>query len=64
MCLVGDTMFDLEGAKQIGIDCIAVRYGFGDADEMKQNGAIAVCDALPDLPGLIKALGEPVQRKE
>jgi phosphoglycolate phosphatase len=59
MCLVGDTMFDLEGAKQIGIDCIAVRYGFGDADEMKRNGAIAVCDELSDLPGLIKALEEP-----
>jgi phosphoglycolate phosphatase len=54
MCLVGDTLFDLNGAKQIGIDCIAVRYGFGDAEEMKKNGAVAICDQLTDLPELLQ----------
>jgi len=56
MCLIGDTMFDLVGAKKIGIDCIAVSYGFGDAKEMLQNGAIAVCDRMADLPELIQRL--------
>ncbi len=56
MCLIGDTMFDLVGAKKIGIDCIAVSYGFGDAKEMLQNGAIAVCDRMADLPELIQKL--------
>jgi phosphoglycolate phosphatase len=54
MCLVGDTMYDLVGAKQIGIDCIAVRYGFGDAEEMKKNGAVAICDTLTDLPMMVQ----------
>jgi phosphoglycolate phosphatase len=54
MCLVGDTLFDLNGAKQIGIDCIAVRYGFGDAEEMKKNGAVAICDTLTDLPEMVQ----------
>lgn len=54
MCLVGDTMFDLEGAKLIGIDCIAVRYGFGNADEMFANGAVAICEKLEDLPEIIR----------
>ncbi len=56
MCLIGDTMFDLVGAKKIGIDCIAVSYGFGDAKEMLQSGAIAVCDRMADLPELISSL--------
>ena len=56
MSLVGDTMFDLEGAKKIGIDCIAVSYGFGDAKEMLQNGAIAICDGMAELPKLIHEL--------
>ncbi len=56
MCLIGDTMFDLVGARKIGIDCIAVSYGFGDAKEMLQNGAIAVCDRMADLPELIQKL--------
>lgn len=56
MCLIGDTMFDLVGAKKIGIDCIAVSYGFGDAKEMLQNGAIAICDRMADLPELIQKL--------
>lgn len=56
MCLIGDTMFDLIGAKQIGIDCIAVSYGFGDAKEMKENGAIAICDSMSDLPKMIQEL--------
>ena len=49
-------MFDLVGAKKIGIDCIAVSYGFGDAKEMLQNGAVAICDRMADLPELIQRL--------
>ena len=56
MCLIGDTMFDLVGAKKIGIDCIAVSYGFGNAKEMLQNGAVAICDRMADLPELIQRL--------
>lgn len=56
MCLIGDTMFDLVGAKKIGIDCIAVSYGFGNAKEMLQKGAVAICDRMADLPELIQRL--------
>lgn len=30
--LIGDTHFDLEAAKEIGMDCIIVKYGFGDEE--------------------------------
>ena len=40
--LVGDTKFDVQGAKSLGIDCIGVTYGFGTAAELK--GCVAVAD--------------------
>ncbi|MCM1106188.1 MAG: HAD hydrolase-like protein [Blautia sp.] len=53
MCLVGDTIFDVEGAKCIGMPCVAVRFGFGDMEEMMAAGAVAVCDDLLELPGIL-----------
>lgn len=43
MCLVGDTRFDAIGAKQVGIRCVGVSYGFGTAEEMLTAGAEVVC---------------------
>ena len=36
--LVGDTAFDANGAKAVGIDCIGVLYGFGTREELEQAG--------------------------
>ena len=33
MCLIGDTMFDVNGAKELGIACLAVSFGFGDVSD-------------------------------
>ena len=49
MCIrdrIGDTMFDVNGAKELGIFCIAVSYGFGDVEEMKAAGVAGMCDSL------------------
>ena len=56
MCLIGDTVYDAAGAAAAGIDCIAVTYGFGDVEQMKQAGAAAVCEQICQLPQLIQAL--------
>ncbi len=40
--LIGDTHYDADGAKEGGIDCIGVGYGFGGAEEMWNAGAVAV----------------------
>ena len=45
--LVGDTKFDVQGAKSLGIDCIGVTYGFGTAAELK--GCVAVADSVAEL---------------
>lgn len=54
ICLIGDTMYDVEGANAHDIPCIAVTYGFGDVEEMRAGGAVAFVDNLMELPELLK----------
>lgn len=56
MCLIGDTMFDIEGANKVGVQSIAVSFGFGNVDEMLKSGAKAVVDDLRELPGVLAKL--------
>ena len=56
MCLIGDSIYDVEGANLVGIPCIAVSYGFGDVKEMTEAGAVAVIDNLIELPDLLKKM--------
>ncbi|MCR5762499.1 MAG: HAD hydrolase-like protein [Treponema sp.] len=37
--LIGDTHFDVVGAKAAGIDCIGILYGFGSRQELESYGA-------------------------
>lgn len=55
MCLVGDTKYDVCGAKKFGIDCVAVSYGFGDRRELEELGAVCVCDNLKEVVDYIEA---------
>lgn len=56
MVLIGDTMYDIEGADKVGIPAITVTFGFGNIDDMKKAGAVEVCDDFKKLPDLIKGL--------
>lgn len=38
--LVGDTKNDVFGAKEVGMDCIGILYGFGSEQELKEAGAV------------------------
>lgn len=38
--LIGDTENDVVGAKQVGIDCVGVLYGFCDEQRLKKAGAV------------------------
>ena len=49
MLMVGDTIFDVQGAKDVNVDCIGVSYGYGDRNEMIESGAIAVVDTAMEL---------------
>ncbi|MCD8120581.1 MAG: HAD hydrolase-like protein [Lachnospiraceae bacterium] len=59
--LIGDTIYDVEGANQAGIRCMAVSFGFGDVQQMLEAGAVGVCDSLEELPGRIEMTGDRIQ---
>ena len=54
--LIGDTIYDILGAKYIGIPCIGVSYGFGKVEEMKKAGATTIIDDILELVDLLKSL--------
>jgi len=47
--LVGDRMYDVDGAKQCGMDCIGVRFGYAEPNELEEHGAIYVAEDAEDL---------------
>lgn len=47
--LVGDTRFDALGAKEVGVSCIGVTYGFGTREELEMAGAVQVVDTVKEL---------------
>ena len=47
--MIGDTCFDVDGAKKVGLDTIGVSYGFGNSKEMLEHGAIAFVDSAKEL---------------
>ncbi len=51
--LIGDTKYDVAGAKRCGIPCIGVGYGYAAEGEMEQAGADAVAADLDALRGML-----------
>lgn len=51
--MVGDRLFDIEGAKHFGMECIAVLYGYGSYEEFKQYGAEYIVETPKDIADLI-----------
>ena len=47
--MIGDTVFDVRGAKINGIDCVTVTYGYGTRDELEKSGAVSVLDTVAEL---------------
>ncbi len=53
MIMVGDTVFDVEGAKELGIDTIGVSWGFGKEQELLDAGAIKIAHSFSELLELL-----------
>ena len=56
MVMVGDTKYDVLGAKAHGIPAIGVNWGYGSVDEMEEAGAIGIADTMEQLLELIKTV--------
>ena len=52
--LIGDTRFDVLGAKAVGIDCIGVTYGFGTREELLESGAVHVYDSMEEVEAYLE----------
>lgn len=51
--MIGDRRHDIIGAREHGIDCIGVLWGFGSRDELVDAGAVSIAEAPADLLTLI-----------
>lgn len=53
--MVGDTVFDVLGAKAHGIPTVGVAWGYGDVAGMKDAGAMAIAKDREDLVRILNA---------
>lgn len=52
--MVGDTAYDVIGAKAHGIPTIGVAWGYGKAEDMRNAGAAAIANSMEELYELLK----------
>ncbi|MBQ8392829.1 MAG: HAD family hydrolase [Clostridia bacterium] len=51
--MVGDRCFDIEGAKNFGMECVAVLYGYGSEEEFLKYGAEYIVNSPEEVANLI-----------
>ena len=51
--MVGDRHHDIFGAKQNGISCVGVLYGFGNRKELENAGADAIAESVSALESIL-----------
>jgi len=47
--MVGDRKHDVQGARENGIPCIGVLYGYGNEQELKEAGAEQIAETVEDI---------------
>lgn len=47
--MIGDRVFDIEGAKTVGIDSIGVLYGYGSKEELTEAGATYIVSDVSEI---------------
>lgn len=52
--LIGDRVYDVEGAAAHHLRCVGAAWGYGGADELRMAGATAIAAQPADVPGLIE----------
>lgn len=55
MVMVGDTKFDVIGAKHHGIPAIGVSWGYGAVSDMEEAGACAIVHSAEELLALLRS---------
>ena len=52
--MVGDTAFDVIGAKAHGIPTVGVAWGYGKVEDMKNAGAVSIACTMDELFDALK----------
>ena len=55
LVMVGDTQYDVIGAKAHGIPTIGVAWGYGEESSLKEAGAAAIAHSMEELLALLNA---------
>ena len=53
--LVGDTKYDVEGAKKCGIPCVGVRWGYAAEGELEAAGAAVIAGTVEEVVRVLAA---------
>jgi phosphoglycolate phosphatase len=59
--MVGDTELDIRGAKDHGIECVAVTYGYGDLEKMKAEKPLKIVDSVTELETFLVSIAHRQQ---
>ena len=51
--MIGDTLHDVEGARECGIDAVAVTYGFGAEEELRKARPVAIVNSPREITELL-----------
>ena len=51
--MIGDRFYDIGGAREVGIDCVGVLYGYGTEQELMEAGATYIAKEVPDIRDII-----------
>jgi len=51
--MVGDTRFDILGAKSLGMDSVGVLFGYGSREEFEEAGADYTVEKPSDILSLV-----------
>ena len=57
---VGDSEVDVLTAKNAGVPCLAVLWGFRDKWQLEENGAEHYCDDAAELPSIIDTIAKTI----
>lgn len=56
--MVGDRKYDVEGARECGLPCVGVGFGFAKPGELEKAGAAYQAETMEDLKELLHTLTE------
>ena len=59
--MVGDRHYDADAARECGIPCIGVTFGYGSEEELKNAGATELAGSVRDLQKLLLGEAEPAR---